>query len=96
MPLGTDVGLGPGDIVLDGGPSSPIKRAQSLTFWPMSTVAERPDGSRCHLVRQLALAQATLLDGDPAPSPLQKGGGAQPKFSALVSCGQTVAHLGYC
>ena len=39
MPLGTDVGLGPGDIVLDGGPSCPPKRVQApicdpCVFWP--------------------------------------------------------------
>jgi len=34
MPFGTEVGIGPGDIVLDGDPSSPKERTQqpSLTF----------------------------------------------------------------
>ena len=41
MPLGTEVGLGPGDIVLDGDPAPLRKEAQqSPTFWPMSIVAE--------------------------------------------------------
>jgi len=41
MPLGADVGLGPGYIVLDGDPA-PTKGAQPpLTFRPMSTVAKR-------------------------------------------------------
>ena len=34
MPLGTEVGLGPGDIVLDGDPAPP-------TFQPMSIVAKQ-------------------------------------------------------
>jgi len=43
MPLGTEVGFGPSDIVLDGGPSSPPpkKRHSPPTFWPMSVVAKR-------------------------------------------------------
>jgi len=40
-----EVGLGPGDIVLDGDPvpaPSPTKRGtEALTFWPMSIVAKR-------------------------------------------------------
>jgi len=53
MPLGTEVGLGPGDIVLDGdqNPSSQ-KGGTAPNFWPMSIVAERLHGSKCHLVRR--------------------------------------------
>ena len=42
MPLGTEVGLGPGHIVLDG-PSSTPKRG-TLNFRPMSVVAKRLNG----------------------------------------------------
>jgi len=35
-----------------------------------------------------------VLDGDPALPPPPKG--AQPQFSALVYCGQTVARLSNC
>ena len=42
MPLGTEVGLDPGYIVLDGDPAPPQKGAQQPpTFWPMSIVAKR-------------------------------------------------------
>ena len=52
MPLGTEVGLGPGDIVLDGA-QLPLKGSQPpAAFRPMSIVAKRLDGSRCHLVRK--------------------------------------------
>jgi len=47
MPLGTVVGLGPGRIVL-GHPTPKIGTPQKN--WPMSVVAKRLDGSRCHLV----------------------------------------------
>jgi len=36
-----------------------------------------------------------VLDGDPAPSPTERGTAA-PHFSAHVYCGQTVAHLSNC
>jgi len=44
MPLGTEVGLGPGDFVLDGDPAppSPKKGTQHPhTFRPISIVAKR-------------------------------------------------------
>jgi len=34
MPLGTEVGLSPGDIVLDGDPALPLKGAQPPIFGP--------------------------------------------------------------
>jgi len=51
IPLGTKVGLGPGYIVLDGDPAPPLQGA-APSFRPMSVVARRLDGSRCHLVAQ--------------------------------------------
>jgi len=39
MPLGTEVGLGPGDMVFDGDPA-PSKEAQPPIFWPMSVVGK--------------------------------------------------------
>jgi len=44
------------------GPSSPMhkKRTEPPNFWPMSVVAKRLDGPRCHLVRRWASALATL------------------------------------
>jgi len=41
MPLGTEVRLGPGDIVLDGYPAPPKMGTAPLTFRPMSIVAKR-------------------------------------------------------
>ena len=44
MPLGTEIGVGPGNIVLiDRDPALPRKGAQQApTFRPMSILAERP------------------------------------------------------
>ena len=43
MPLGAEVGLGPGDIVFDGDAAPPTERgtAPLPTFWAMSVVAKR-------------------------------------------------------
>jgi len=42
MPLGTEVGLVPGDIMLDGDPALPRNGAQQpSSFRPMSVVAKR-------------------------------------------------------
>jgi len=61
MPLGMEVGLGPGHIVLDGDTAPlPRKGGTAPNFRPVSIVAKRLDGSKCHLVRRCALAQATL------------------------------------
>jgi len=53
VPLGMEIGLGPGDFVLDGDPASPFQKgAEPPNFRPMFIVAKRLDGSRCHLVRR--------------------------------------------
>ena len=47
MKLGTEVGLGPGHIVLDGDPAAPPppkKGSPPSNFRPMSVVAKRLDG----------------------------------------------------
>jgi len=43
IPLGTEVGLGPGDIVLDRDAAPPQKGAQQPppTFWPMFVLDKR-------------------------------------------------------
>jgi len=60
--LGMEVGLSPGDFVLDGDlVPFPQKGAEPPPqFRPISTVAKRLDASRCHLVWMLASAQGTL------------------------------------
>jgi len=56
-----EVGLGPGDFVLDGDTApSPKKGAEPPNFQPMSIVAKQLDGSRWHLAWRLASVQATL------------------------------------
>jgi len=53
MPLGMEVGLSPGDFVLDVDPALPLKGVQPPIFFrPMFIVAKRLNGSRCQLVRR--------------------------------------------
>jgi len=69
IPLGTEVGLGPGDIVLDDDQLPPQKRAQQpLNFRPMSIVAKRTPMS--------ATAELLFKGPDKAPKCAisQKGG----------------------
>jgi len=44
MPLGMEVGLSPGDFVLDGDPDSPPLKGTALNYYPMSVVTKRLDG----------------------------------------------------
>jgi len=41
MPLGTEVGLGTGDILLDGDPAPPKWGNSTPSLWPMSIVAKQ-------------------------------------------------------
>jgi len=53
MKLGTEVGLGPGHMVLDGDHPAPTHQKRGtapFNFPPMSDVAKWLDGLRCHLV----------------------------------------------
>jgi len=51
MPLSVEVGLGPGQIVLDGDPApTPPKGHSPPNFRPISDVVKWLHGSRCHLV----------------------------------------------
>jgi len=78
MPLGMEVGFGPGDFVLDADP------ATLHSFRPISLVAKRLDASICHLVRrEVGVSPGDfVLDVDAAPS--QKEGGASPIFGPCL------------
>ena len=60
--LGMEVGLSPGNYVLDGDPVHfPQKGAQPLpNFWAIFIVAKRLHASKYHFVWSYASAQATL------------------------------------
>jgi len=88
-----EVGIGPGDFVLDGDQAPLPKRGRSpiTNFWPMSIVAKWLDGSRRHLARRWALVQAILCwIGTQLPSPKR---GWSHQFLAHVCCGQMAAWI---
>jgi len=60
MPLHIEVGLSPGDFVLDSNPAPPPKGGGAPDFRPMFIVAKRLDGSRWYLAWRWASVQATL------------------------------------
>ena len=83
MCLGTEVGLGPGHIVLVGDPVPSKRGAVAPTFLPMSIVAKRLDGSRRHsvLTTEIGLGSGHIaLDGDHLPPPWK--GAQQPLLFA--------------
>jgi len=86
MPLGTEVGLGPGDVVLDGhSPQFSAHVCCGQTAGCMKIpLGKDVDLGPCHIV----------LDGDPAP-PRKRDSSPPPSFRPM-SIVATVAHLGYC
>jgi len=94
MALGTEVGLGQRDIVLDEDPARPPLKGHSPNFRAISVVAKRLDGLRCHLVwRTDASAQATLCSMGTQLPPEKR---AHPPNFWPMSIVATFAHLSYC
>jgi len=61
MSLDMEVGLGPGDFVLDGDPVPPQKRAQPPNFRLMSIVAKQLDGSRRYFGMEAGFGQGYIV-----------------------------------
>jgi len=91
MVLGMEVGLSPGDFVLDGDPAPLLQKAAepppqfSANLYCDQTAGciKMPHGMDVDLS-----PGDFVLDGDPAPLP-KKGGRAPPPFTAHLYCGQT-------
>jgi len=79
MPLGTEVGLGPGHIVLDGDPAPlPIKGAQPL-FSAHVCCGQTAGWIKMHLGKEVSLGSGdTVLDGDPVLPPKKKRHSSHP------------------
>ena len=96
MPLGTEVDLGPGDVVLDMNPSppktggqQPLPHFSAHILWSNGCYMDV-----CCVWYGMEVGLGTgdiVLDGNPtSPTPIK--GVNNPQFSAHVYCGQTVAH----
>jgi len=81
VPLGTEVNLGSGDVVLDGVPAPSPCLLWPKAGWTKSSLGTEVDLGPGHIV----------LDVDPAPPPCERGTAA-PSFRPM-SIVATVAHL---
>jgi len=91
MPLGMEIGLIPGDFMLDGDPPLFSKRGPSTQFSTHVYCGQTAGWIKMPLNMEVGLSPGDIvLDGDPAPYP--KRGGA-PQFSAHVYCGQMAAWI---
>jgi len=86
MKLATQVGLGPGHIVLGGDPAPLPQRGIAPQFSAHICCGQIAAWIKMSLGTELGLGPGDfVLDGDPAP--LLKRGAEAPKFSAHVYCG---------
>jgi len=98
MPLSTEVGLGPGDTVVDEDPASPRKAHSNPHPTFRSIVTKRLDGSRyVPLGTEVGLGLGhTVLHGNP-PAPRKEAQQLPSTFAvqtvAHVYCGKTIVHL---
>jgi len=95
MPLGMEVGLGPGDFVLDGDPASPSLKGYSSQFLSIVRYRQTTGRMKTPLGTEVDLGPDHIVLG--ALPTLCERATAAPIFSAHVYCGvATVAHLRYC
>jgi len=92
MPLGTEVGLSPGDIVLDGDPASPQRKGTAPTqFFAHVYCGQTAVCIRIPLGTEVGISFGDIvLDGNPPLPPLK---GHCPQFLANVRCGQMAAWI---
>jgi len=68
MPLGVEVGLGPGHTVLDGDPTPPPPKGHSPQFSAYICWGQIAGWIKMPLGREVGLDPSNIvLDGDPAP-----------------------------
>ena len=94
--VGTEVGLGPGDIVLDGDPALPLKWAQPPPQFSAHVCCGQTAGwMKMPLGTEVDLGPGHIvLDGDPAP-PAKGHNSPHPSFQLMFIVAM-VAHLSYC
>jgi len=93
MPLGTKIGLSPGDSVLDGEPAAPSQkgggaRRRRFLFSAHVYCGQTARWIKIALGVEIGLGSVHIvLDG--ATAPLPKKGAEPPQFSAHLYCSQT-------
>jgi len=84
MPLGMEVGLSPGDFVLDGDPAPLPKRGGALQFSAHVYCGQTAAWTKMPLGTEVGLSlRGIVLDWDPAPPP---GKGHNPQFCIFGQC----------
>ena len=84
MKLGMQVGLSPGNTVLDGNPPPPLPQGHSPQFLAHICCGQMAGWIKMPLGMEVGLSPGDfVLDGDPA-SPSPKRGQSHPQFSAHV------------
>jgi len=92
IPLGTEVGLSLGDIVLDGDPAPPPLKGHSLQFSAHVRCGQTVGRTKMPFGTEVGLGPGYfVLHGDPAPP--EKKGTASTQFLVHVYCGQTAAWI---
>jgi len=87
MKLDTEVGLGPGDIVLDGDPDPPPLNGQNLQFSARVRCGQTAGWTKMPLGIEVGLGPGDfVLHGTQLPP---KGHSPPNQFSAYVCCGKT-------
>jgi len=95
MPLGTEVGLSPGHIVLDGDPALLPQRGKTLPHFSAHACCGQTAGwIKMLLGREVDLGPGHIVFDGYLP-PKKERDTTPPLFSAHVYCGQTVAHLSH-
>jgi len=95
MPLGMEVGIGPGHTVLDGDPAPPLSTGHSPQFSAHVYCGQTAGWRKMPLATEIDLSPGHfVLDGDPA-SPTKKAQQPPPLFRPM-SIVVTVAYLSYC
>jgi len=92
MPLGMEVGFGPGHIILDWDPAPP-KKGQSPQFSAHVCCGHTAAWIKMPLAAKVGFCPGHFVLHGIQLSPHK---GRRPQFSAYVYCGQTVAHLSFC
>ena len=92
MSPGMEIGLGPGDFVLDGDPTPPPQKGGRAPKFSAHVYCDQTAGwMKLVLGMEVGLSPGDfVLDEDQVPFP-QKGAEPPPQFSAHFYCGQTAA-----
>jgi len=93
MPLGMEVGLSPGDFVLDGDPASPPLKGHSPPIFGDVRCGQATGWTKMALSMEEGLGPGDFVfDGDPV-TPRTEGTPTTTQFLAHVYCGQTAGWM---